>query len=44
MKEKGKPQPSIIRTSFLTIQVCIPETWNDEQIIDYGNKTYPSGT
>lgn len=44
MKEKDKPQPSIIRTSLLTIQVCIPETWNDEQIIEYVNTTYPSGT
>ncbi len=44
MKKIDKPRPSIIRTSPLLIQVCVPEEWNNEQIVEFANTKHPAGT
>jgi hypothetical protein len=34
----------IIRKKVFSMQVCVPEDWTDEQIIEFANTDTPSGT
>ena len=37
-------QAEVTRVSFLAIQVCVPEEWDDAQIIAFAEQKNPCGT
>jgi hypothetical protein len=37
-------RPVIMQVGLLSLQVCIPDDWTDEQIISFAEKEYPCGT
>jgi hypothetical protein len=37
-------KPTIVKTTLLAIQVCVPADWTDEQVHQWVNATNPSGT
>lgn len=37
-------EPEITKTSLLSMQVCVPESWPDEQVEEYANTSNPAGT
>jgi hypothetical protein len=38
------PAPEVTRSNFLSMQVCVPESWSDEQASEYANSENPAGT
>lgn len=34
----------VTRRSFLSMQVCVPKDWTDEQVREYSESEYPCGT
>ena len=38
------PQPTITRAGVLDMQVCIPESWSDEQVMAFAEREFPCGT
>ena len=36
--------PHVIRSKGLDVQVCVPLDWNDEQVIEFAEKSNPCGT
>lgn len=36
-------KPQILKISLLSIQVCVPENWTDEQVVNFTNTESPSG-
>lgn len=36
-------EPEITYTGVLDMQVCVPEDFNDNQVIEYANKFNPTG-
>lgn len=41
MKER---KPELLRCGALDIQVCVPESWTDQQVVAFANGLNPSGT
>lgn len=37
-------QPELLRHHLLSIQVCVPAAWTDEQVIAFGHSVAPRGT
>ena len=37
-------KPVVTRMTVLSMQVCIPEDWNDEQIVAFAENENPCGT
>ena len=35
--------PEIVRWSLLSLQVCVPEDYTDEQVTEFANKNQPTG-
>ncbi len=40
----GNPKPMIVRSAFASIQVCAPVDHSDEQIRNFAEAAFPSGT
>ena len=38
------PQPTITRAGVLDMQVCIPESCSDEQVMAFAEREFPCGT
>lgn len=36
--------PQVTHYGFLSIQVCVPSDYTDEQVADFAEKDYPCGT
>ena len=36
--------PEVIRHSLLSLQVCVPSSWDDEAVRDFAEKERPCGT
>lgn len=36
-------RPSVIRCGVLDMQVCVPASWDDEQVQDFAESMNPSG-
>lgn len=36
-------EPEVTRVGLLDMQVCVPESWNDEQVVGFANAANPSG-
>ena len=34
----------VVRSSFLSLQVCVPKTWTDQQATEFAEKDTPCGT
>ena len=43
MAEKGAGEPIVTFASLLDMQVCIPNTWTDEQAEEFANEKNPTG-
>lgn len=37
-------QPEVTRHGVLDMQVCVPETFTDEEVVDFANRLNPAGT
>ncbi len=37
-------EPTIIRNTPLAMQVCVPEDWTDEQVLEFAGSNNPCGT
>lgn len=37
-------KPEVTKRSFLSMQVCVPENWTDEQVAEFAEADYPCGT
>jgi hypothetical protein len=37
-------EAELIRTTILSCQVCVPQDWNDAQVIAFAEKSNPCGT
>lgn len=35
--------PEIVRWSFASMQVCVPEDYDDETITEFANRNHPTG-
>ncbi len=40
----GKAKAEVTRQGALSVQVCVPKEWGNEQIINFAEKEYPCGT
>jgi len=40
----GNDEAQVIRTSLFSTQVCVPEDWTDQQVLDFTEKKNPCGT
>jgi len=38
------PEPEIIQTKLLAMQLCVPSDWTNEQIIEFAEERNPAGT
>jgi len=38
------PKPQVTRTTFLSMQVCIPSNWSDNDVMQFANTENPAGT
>lgn len=38
------PKPEVTRNGILSMQVCVPAGWTDEQVEHFANKENPAGT
>ena len=36
-------EPMVTKTSMLSMQVCVPNDWTDEQVVAFANQQNPSG-
>ena len=36
--------PAVILEKFLSVQVCVPEHWTDEEVKDFAEAKYSCGT
>lgn len=36
-------EPQVTQTSWLSMQVCVPTGWTDEQVVKFANEQNPSG-
>ena len=36
--------PTVLRMGFLDMQICVPETYNDTEVIAFAEKEFPCGT
>lgn len=36
--------PELIRSSILSMQVCVPKTFTDEQVVEFAESVNPCGT
>lgn len=43
MNEVLEDSPQVTRTSMLSMQVCVPADWTDEQAERFANEQNPSG-
>lgn len=39
-----KPQPELTGVGLLSCQVCVPESWTNEQIREFAERENPCGT
>ena len=37
-------KPEVTKTSALSMQVCVPEEWTDDQVTAFANERNPAGT
>lgn len=37
-------EPQVTRAGLMDMQVCVPRTWNDEQVLGYAKVANPCGT
>ena len=37
-------KPSVLRYGGLDMQVCVPKDWDNDEVIAYAQRKYPSGT
>ena len=44
INEKEIVMAIVIRKGVFDIQVCVPEIWTDEQVIDFAEENNPCGT
>jgi len=44
MNNSTTSSAQVVRTSFLSMQVCIPNEWTDSEIIYFAEKENPCGT
>lgn len=42
--EKCYQKPQVTKYGILDMQVCVPNAWTDEEVIDFANANNPSGT
>lgn len=42
--EQVLPEPQVTRETFFSLQVCVPESFTDEQVEEHVNGVHPSGT
>ena len=38
------PLPVVVKTGGLDMQVCVPQDWTDEQVVEFTNAQNPCGT
>ncbi|MDD5207020.1 MAG: hypothetical protein PHS17_16465 [Desulfobacterales bacterium] len=43
-EERNGMEAEVTRRTALCMQVCVPEKWNDEQVVDFANRENPCGT
>lgn len=36
-------EPEVTKAHIFDMQVCVPDTWTDEQVIEFANRRNPSG-
>jgi hypothetical protein len=36
--------PMVTRVKVLSMQVCVPKDWNDDQVVNFAEKENPCGT
>ena len=36
--------PEVTRAGLLDVQVCVPHTWSDEEVVAFAERKYPCGT
>lgn len=44
MTTNDEPKPEVTRHGLLNLQVCVPESYTDEQATDFANSDTPCGT
>ena len=37
-------RPQVTQYGFLSMQVCVPEDWDDQQVREFAEDDYPCGT
>ncbi len=37
-------EANVVRQGFITVQVCVPKDWTDEQAEQFAEREYPCGT
>lgn len=40
----SQPIPAVTKTGIFDMQVCVPDTYTDDQITAFANETNPAGT
>lgn len=40
----SEPKARVVRKGLLDMQVCVPKTWTDDQIVVFAESENPSGT
>lgn len=43
-KTQTNQAPVVTRTGLLDMQVCVPASWKDRNVIDFANRENPCGT
>jgi hypothetical protein len=44
MDTEISPKPEVTKRGLLSMQVCIPEDWSDQQAIEFAEREFPCGT
>lgn len=44
MKKIQENEPAVIRSSPLSVQVCVPKDWTDKKVKTFADSRYPCGT
>lgn len=42
--EKIPDGPQVTKQGVLNMQVCVPESWTDDQILSFAEREFPCGT
>jgi len=43
-KQKKRAKPTVSYRGLLDMQVCVPKSWTDEQVVTFANQQNPCGT